>query len=66
MSHVAEITHVFAMCALKALIQLAGGKLPPGVKLVPNPELLDSATCVKLVDVYSSYLRSIGSLKETK
>lgn len=66
MSHVAEITHVFAKCALKALIQMAGSKIPPGVKLVPNPELLDVATCVKLVDVYSSYLRSLGSLKETK
>lgn len=62
MSTAALTTRSFVLCHLKALVELAGGKLPPGIKSEPDAENLDASDAVRLLDIYRAFLRSPRSL----
>lgn len=49
-------------CHLGALIEMAGMKIPPGLKAHPIWQDVASSELTKLVDIYKTFLRSPKSI----
>lgn len=57
-----DVLRSYLVCQLTALLNISNGISPPGVLEVPVPDRLSSAQLVKLIDIYTRFLRSNSSL----